>query len=150
MRYRVWYTMGMRTIKFRAWDVVERVMRYGLEMEDVKWSLGYCLQEPDSYHVMQFTGLLDKNGKEIYEGDVVVKPYVDPLGGLHTETEDGRFKVGFEHGQFVLYRTEPQPLVGWCEKEKGEYVSNYGNLTIVKDKTVLEVIGNIYENPELI
>jgi uncharacterized phage protein (TIGR01671 family) len=100
--------------------------------------------------LMQFTGLLDKNGKEIYEGDVVKIPYIDPMGGLHQETENGRSKVGFESGQFVIYRIEPQGLIEWCEKEKGEYVSNYGNRTIVKDKTVVEIIGNIYENPELL
>lgn len=104
----------------------------------------------NKYYLMAFTGLLDRNSKEIYEGDVVTIPYVDPMGGLHTDTPNGSSKVGFENGQFVIYRTEPQALVEWCKKEKGEYVSNYGNLTIVSDTTILEIIGNVYENPELL
>ena len=104
----------------------------------------------EKLEIMQFTGLHDKNGREIYEGDIVIKPYIDPLGELYADTEDGKFKVGFAHGQFVIYRTEPQPLIAWCHSTKGEYVPNYGNKTNIEDKTVLEVIGNIYENPDLI
>jgi uncharacterized phage protein (TIGR01671 family) len=142
----------MREIKFRAWDTNGSMGMCADFMDFNREMLAQNLGDPwndERFIRMQYTGLKDKNGREIYEGDVVVKPYVDPLGGLHTDTEDGRFRVGFEHGQFVLYRREPQALVDWCEKEQGEYVSNYGNLTVVKDKTVLEVIGNIYENPEL-
>jgi len=103
-----------------------------------------------TFDLMQFTGLRDKNGCEIYEGDVVSKPYVTPLGDLDETTEGGRFKVGFEYGQFVIYRIEPRALVKWCKSSKGEHVSNYGNKTIIENVTVLTVIGNIYENPELL
>lgn len=144
----------MRTIKFRAWNIINKEMWYdfhsqggGMFEKAIELSNDGKVKE---FELMQFTGLLDRNGKEIWEGDVVSIPYIDPLGGLHVETEDGRAKVGFENGQFVLYRVEPQPLIGWCKKEKGEYVPNYGNKTIISNETVLKVIGNVMENPELL
>lgn len=96
------------------------------------------------------TGLHDRNGEEIFEGDVVAIPYIDPMGELHIETTNSKSKVGFENGQFVIYQTEPQALVEWCEKKKGEYISNYGNLTTIKDKTFLEILGNLHEHPHLL
>jgi len=102
--------------------------------------------------VMQSTGLKDKNGKEIFEGDIVAVPYITPLGELGgVEDKDARSAVGFEHGQFVLLRKpQSQSIVAWCRKEEGEYVSNFGNLKVLYDQTELEIIGNIHENPELL
>ncbi len=52
----------MREIKFRAWDSDEKYM------QPYK---GFVHKVPNGYVLMQYTGLLDKSGKEIYEGDVV-------------------------------------------------------------------------------
>lgn len=90
--------------------------------------------------VGQYTGLKDKHGKRIFEGDMI-KPFDD---------EVEKMVVEFHHGQFLLclygergYRAE----YGW--EEEGNYgcfeaepLSSYGD--------DIEVIGNIHDNPELL
>ena len=64
----------MREIKFRAWDKENEVMIYpkGILFDGrvVNFSCG-ILEPFEGYELMQYTGLKDKNGKEIYEGDIV-------------------------------------------------------------------------------
>jgi len=131
-----------REIKFRAWDNVEKEMLDTVEKWNRGWNTkslyvdqqghvlehtdehGVCdmhfyLQGKPKYTLMQFTGLKDKNGKEIYEGDIVT--WVNDKGeqvGQVTWTP-ARFHVRNEYNWFV-------------------------------EIDLTEVIGNIYENPELI
>lgn len=89
--------------------------------------LSTMLQDPDKI-IEQFTGLLDKNGKEIYEGDVL---------GTHTTTE--------HTGTLDTY------LIAWS-LDAGLWIGRHHGL----DKAVAplaqhaEVIGNIHQNPELL
>ena len=91
----------MREIKFRAWDKIDKLMyrdvQTGINFDDGSYYAFFNFlgeQEIDDYHqweVMQFTGLHDKNGKEIYEGDIVQPDYAEEL-----------FKISFHDGGFVL------------------------------------------------
>ena len=110
----------MREIKFRAWNTHELVL-----VPDVTWSHNKTINEHlnDGYFLfMQYTGLKDKNGKEIYEGDIVdCKTY--------------------SHWGHIL---EVENMVEWRQQLDYEFD---GKSEQPED---LEVIGNIYENPELL
>lgn len=139
----------MRPIKFRAWD------KQLLNMADVttigiNFGMGYSCYEGEPvvenittedikglplhvggndtrFIIMQSTGLKDKNGKEIYEGDIV--------------------KSGF-YGTEMICEVKYEKFSDCCTGGIG-FVAMYDESTYV-DFEECEVIGNIYENPELI
>ncbi len=112
----------MREIKFRAWDKKYNTM--------LNWAtLGQTLHP--GFELMQFTGMTDKNVKEIYEGDIV------KIGSHYEGDHLIREYVGevcFMDCGFVLFKDK---------KYKEELDNNCFNERVV-------VIGNIYENPELL
>jgi len=83
--------------------------------------------------LMQFIGLKDKNGKEIYEGDIIKWISVGEEGGnfedIGVETDMGNHEVVFKNGKFST--TKPDIPIGHLIKK-------------------IEVIGNKFENPELL
>lgn len=130
----------MRTIKFRVWDKENKKMRYEDDQILITLERGLtylekgcpdengrdggdflCDNEAKDLIPMQFTGLKDRNQKEMYEGDIVqtangyyVLVYIEEFAAFYYETIKGEL-----HDKVSMYRR-----------------SN-------------EVIGNIYENPEL-
>lgn len=120
----------MREIKFRAWDKKDKLWVAG-------WSIGQAgVQTETSNKVfMQYTGLQDKNGKEIFEGDVM--PIVIENLGESIKTVNGVVK--FEQGQWNIKYFHPF--------QKEIYLANLYSLLERAEK---EVIGNLYENPELL
>jgi uncharacterized phage protein (TIGR01671 family) len=116
----------MRTIKFRAWNEAHKMMSVAFSLRDVLFGR----TQGANFHgseLMQFTGLLDKNGKEIYEGDIVREVY----------KEERLYQVRFTNARFGLHL---------IKAEKGR--PTYRPLDIASHPC--EVIGNIYENPELL
>ena len=142
----------MRDIKFRAWDTTINNFWYNIqETSDSRmlWNFvtlppfkPYCLNpffrsrldagigfHDDKIILQQFTGIKDRNGKEIYEGDLI----------KHGD-DDGVYYEVFYHddqGRFCLNRTHYQGSRCGC------YIPEITSI-------VNEVIGNIYKNPELL
>lgn len=88
--------------------------------------------------VGQFTGLVDKNGAKIFEGDVVKFSYMFE--------NDCCYTVKFMEG---YYDSGVYPFLGWClVNENGEYKKVLVQWSI--EEYGLEVIGNIHDNPELL
>lgn len=129
----------MREIKFRAWKHVNTPEMFNdVQVIDFKSGiahLGYSLssftertdkERLDNLILMQYTGLKDKNGVEIYEGDVLSEGYVVTFIDA-SEPENLGMDIGF-YGQRDNFES-------WFTLEVG---------------FPHEVIGNIYENPELL
>lgn len=111
-----------REIKFRAWNGEQMISPDYIDREGVAhWKENSIPEMASGDKVMQYTGLRDKHGKEIYEGDVVRFCLVET------------FVVEWEHSQ----PTSGYNFYGW-------------NMPSVKDMLTCEVIGNVHENPELI
>ena len=128
----------MRPLKFRAWDSELGKMFDPVDVYNVHFW-------PDGLVLMQFTGLTDRHGKEIYEGDVVSIP-----------AEDGRTNTFVV--RFGIARREMAS--GWVVDISSFYFdsigSNFKAFPIVKnflgvhDLTMMKILGNIYEHPHLV
>ena len=142
-----------REIKFRAYDKEVEEMTY-FDDEDYLYNYPFILRQEqvfkkdsnyDDYEdfeykditnkveLMQYTGLHDKNGKEIYEGDIIkCKKYI---GGNFVDYCIEKGFVEFKNGEFGVHRKQ-----GYYQSLKKFIEYDYE----------LEVISNIYDNPELL
>lgn len=106
-----------------------------LDVNDKLWVLKVY---EDQCEVMQFTGLLDKNGKEIYEGDIV-QWWIEGTQRFADEL----LRVEWHKSGFVLF----SKLFNRFATKNGGYCSTEQARDYLRHS---EVIGNIYENPDLI
>lgn len=123
--------------KFRAWDnwrkrmsVVDRIY---IDTKGVRlyYDFGEYWRDFRDVELMQSTGLKDKNGKEIFEGDIV------------------QFEDCYEVSDFLYINTG---IIEWCQG--GFHVTNRDSVLMEDlldgDSLDVTIIGNIYENPELL
>jgi hypothetical protein len=77
-----------REIKFRAWD---KAFQYFINWSEIKWMRFDSLQKSEDFVFQQFTGLKDKNGKEIYEGDLIAFRSVNNELSMEVKFVNGAF-----------------------------------------------------------
>ncbi|MCF3942186.1 YopX family protein [Oceanobacillus alkalisoli] len=128
----------MREIKFRIWDKNRKAMYFLLEN---KYSFGTCEQDravswedvfaekADFLIPLQYTGLKDKDGKEIYEGDVFEHNIQDYVDGFPREENHTKI-VTYDNGAF--------------------WVGDYLLADAIANDSEAEVIGNIFEHSHLL
>ena len=137
----------MREIKFRAWDSQAKRMLEVVTLSFMKMtgSLTHVttwdyrdideltkINFPDKINLMQYTGLKDKNGKEIYVGDIVK---IFTVTGGKFQDERRLEEIHWWNSGFCRGIKDVQGLPLWW---------------LDKDTQKFEVVGNIYENPELL
>ncbi|MGG4324060.1 YopX family protein [Bacillus sonorensis] len=105
-------------------------------------------QDPDEepFYLMQYTGLKDKNRKEIYEGDIIhcVHWFFD---GNEIE-EHFTASVGFRDGSFTLENINSRYYSDYTFEENGKGICWIGDINYCDED--YEIIGNIYQNPDLL
>ena len=150
----------MREIKFRAWDKEAGEMIYSDQEYDscffefkegrlsaftiLETAEGNLHEPPHTYseeldYLDQFTGLFDKNGKEIWEGDILK---------MNGGADNIFVEIGFEKGCFIA--KVPWLKDSFPELYRYTFFAELDKDKMFKDCVLTEVIGNIYENPELL
>jgi len=119
-----------REIKFRAWNAQMMLNR---TLHDRNWysrdNKCVCGAMPNDARIMiimQFIGAQDKNGKDIYEGDIIDDRFVG-VGRVEYIDKVGAFRINYENGRAKWF-------IDFLDDEYGR----------------IEVIGNIHETPELL
>lgn len=138
----------MWEIKFRAWHKADKKTYEVIAFNLGKWFLrGKAHPMPRSaIELLQYTGLKDKNGVEIYEGDIVHCTHWF-FDGNEVE-EEFIASVGFKDGSYTLENINSRFYSDYTGEENGAGVCWIGSINYTEDD--YEVIGNIYENPELL
>lgn len=132
----------MRELKFRAWDEMSNIMHYDFQFiksgnEGVDWivftsdkhPLNDSIKDPFkdphfqyAFKIMQYTNSKDKNGREIYDGDIV-KDLGENIGKCFWNDNSSGFDIDFTAGEMQ---------------------------SVYEASNSIEIVGNIYENPELL
>jgi uncharacterized phage protein (TIGR01671 family) len=151
-----------REIKFRAWipNTGWLAEGFSIAMDGTEWydDNGHSWPVCD-LEIMQFTGLKDKNGKEIYEGDIVHIEYFkmavgENLGVYETEAELTGV-VEFDGLSLILQNIVGEKWQEYTGHDAGEGKCKFMYLGDVYEGSLdasyqMEIIGNIYENAELL
>ena len=145
-----------REIKFRAWDKTYKQMNYKVQVGNTDYAdpnytcnsiwvdsgdfktIGWVNADENCIDLMQFTGLKDMNGQDIYEGDVLQCEFIPSYFGVEWNNEVSCYDW------YVM--TETKKLGASLAKA----IEDAPKKTDKPFSQIIEVIGNIYENPELL
>lgn len=131
-----------REIKFKVWDIEEKEMYEPNKIEYINFYDGFVTLKVVGFidfedaELLQYTGLKDKNGKEIYEGDILLlekgtkRTVFSVPGGFAIESLDDDLN---KYGKEIFV-----PIEGLSDEQNASFIKS------------TKVIGNIYENPELL
>jgi len=122
----------MRELKFRHWNTIHKDMNY----KGCMGTVGNTIVQDEHNIVMQFTGVKDMNGKDIYENDIL------------KDADGVIWEVKYLMAGFSMYCTSDQLFNKACSKENTE--EEQIALDIGAWWAGTEIIGNSYENPELL
>lgn len=140
----------MREIKFRAWNKIDKKM---FTVDEISWDkngmflgeyvFGGCKGTIHLKHceLMQYAGQKDKDGKEIYERDIIKTDYNDVYDFAYYQVVWSENEGAWDTKCLALHHKEN----GFKDISRGGYCTGY--FSTFKN---IELIGNIYENPELI
>jgi len=127
-----------REIKFRAWDNVNKIM-FPNVFDHPDFLLEDMIEQPKIFFIMQYTGLKDKNGKEVYEGDILLIPDNFPRSEYEPPEPDNHIaEVVFWGGGFGVKIDRDGENYGRGTSHLSEFDGDY------------EVVGSLYETPELL
>ena len=146
----------MREIKFRAWSKLlnkmlshEDLNKTLKDLTKIEYIAGIFLPMNSDVEVMQYTGLKDKNGKEIYEGDILSYKHI-------TYTDCSKIEIEEIEDESFIEMINYTPIAS-IVKPHSKNVKCFGYDSINKECLILdltnndvEVIGNKFENPELL
>ena len=151
--------------KFRAWNLEKGIMHYdaedtydGISENGIEHSNFSALLEDNEYIVMQCTGLKDKNGKLIYEGDIIKIPTQcnKELHGNYS-LQEVVWRNGYWVISYISSETGYKLPRGWTAGFLHDYWSDefekefmFCNEEMFCKYDTFEIIGNIYENKDLL